>query len=294
MYLELEILALGAALWALFAGWISHRTASPLTAIVARWSRWLAAGIVPATVLLELGWSSYPFWVLATAGGLGWFFLETVATWFAVGALSRSDYPLFPRFRPNTDGNEWPSQQRFIQLRERIRLAGFKRSQSLVATLGDLAVLRLSVFEDPTCTTRLHVVFLPTGRNNITACFAFHSVTEQGERVVTDNIFLAYGGFYPENWRLERRPWTRSFSALWERHLARLDALAQPLKVFEVDPEAWVNADQLQLEHLNRQLGFLNVPGEDYEEEGRISSAGRFRIWQEIWMLSYFGRARRY
>ena len=46
-----------------------------------------------------------------------------------------------------------------------------------------------------------------------------------GLRIVTDNLYVPFAGFYPENWLVERRPWSRSLPRLLARHHARLAAL---------------------------------------------------------------------
>jgi hypothetical protein len=44
---------------------------------------------------------------------------------------------------------------------------------------------------------------------------------------------------------------------------------------------------------LNTELGFLHPQGQR-EDEGKFTAAGRYRVWKEIWMLNYLGRAARY
>lgn len=41
-------------------------------------------------------------------------------------------------------------------------------------------------------------------------------------RYVTDNLYLPFGGFYPENWLVERLPWRRSLPRLMARHEQRM------------------------------------------------------------------------
>ena len=97
-----------------------------------------------------------------------------------------------------------------------------------------------------------------------------------------------FGGFYPENWSVERKPWTRSPDKLLQRHLARIDAKAQALMPFVTNPLEQINADQRIVEQLNRDLGFLHSPAE-VAEKGRLTLAGKGRLWQELWTLSYLG-----
>jgi hypothetical protein len=62
---------------------------------------------------------------------------------------------------------------------------------------------------------------------------------------------------------------------------------------FEVEPLADLNAAQRELDQLNTELGFLHPQGQR-EDEGKFTAAGRYRVWKEIWMLNYLGRAARY
>jgi hypothetical protein len=47
------------------------------------------------------------------------------------------------------------------------------------------------------------------------------------------------------------------------------------------------------LEKINTELGFL-FPQAEREEFGKISHEGRYRVWKEYWMLSYFGKSVQY
>ena len=60
-----------------------------------------------------------------------------------------------------------------------------------------------------------------------------------------------------------------------------------------VEPIADLNDTQRELDRVNTELGFLNPQGAR-EDHGKISNEGRYRVWKEIWMLNYLGRAARY
>jgi hypothetical protein len=51
-----------------------------------------------------------------------------------------------------------------------------------------------------------------------------------------------------------------------------------------------VNEQQRILERLNTDTGFL-VPRPRQEEEGKITSDGRYRLWKEMWTLAYLGKS---
>lgn len=273
--------------------WINRHRVSPTVAIFGRWARWIFVAATVAVFAELLGYRGHPPWVVAVAGFLGWFLLETAYTWMAVNALSRSELPLFPRYEENTRGDEWPSQDRFIRIRAWLRRNGFKKAQALYARIGEQVLMRVSVYDSEDRKTRLSVLFFPSARGQAAVAFSLHSQGEDGIRIATDNIFLPFGGFYPENWYLERRPRTESLAKLHERHAARCDAHGSALVPFEASPLDEFNQEQRHLEKLNRELGFLNTSSDEMDE-GRITPAGRFRVWWELWTLSYLGEPRRY
>lgn len=272
---------------------INQQLASPVIAIFNRWLRWgiLAGG--GAQISQHFGWTDRSYGALFVAFFIGWFLLESIYHWLAIHAMSVSPLPLFPRFALNRSGDEWPVQARFLKLRDQIRAAGFKQVQSLRAEIATSIYLRVSLFQDAGNMTRLQVTFLPQPMGTVTVCLSLSTSTADGTRVVTDNNYLPFAGFYPENWRLERLPCTRSFNALLKRHRGRVAAVASVPVPWTNEPLEDINAQQNELERINTELGFL-LPRTDHEEHGRISHEGRYRVWKEMFTLNYFGRAARY
>lgn len=291
--LLLQAVILFLALLSLGTSWWAGRIGSPILAILGRWIRWLfLATLVSGTAYL-FNWTGYSFPVLFAVSLLGFFLLETAYNWMAISALSKSELPLFPKFEENERGEEWPSEPAFIRLRDWLRQSGFQKRQALVSMLGENTLMRVSVYENEDQTIRLQVLFLPNARGSTAVCLTFFSMTREGDLILTDNIFLPFGGFYPENWDVERNPWRRSPDNLFERHRARIDARARELIPFVLTPLEQINEDQRTVEKLNRDLGFLNSPAEEMDR-GRLTTAGKARIWQEVWTLSYLGMPLKY
>ncbi|OHE88944.1 MAG: hypothetical protein A3G75_04150 [Verrucomicrobia bacterium RIFCSPLOWO2_12_FULL_64_8] len=286
LYLLLAAAILGLALFSL-----NQRMASPVVAIFVRWLRWLLFSLGGAYVVEQVDPGGRPFWVVAAALFLLWFLGETVYNWMAISALSQSPLPLFPRYVVNTSGEEWPTHFRLLRVREWLRAQKFVQVQALRAEIGGIQ-LRLSVYQDRTGTTRLQVLFVPQASGAISVCYTLASRTADGLRYVTDNLYLPFGGFYPENWLVERNPWRRRLSGLVARHQARL-AAAGAFAPWTGEPLEDINQQQFELERLNTELGFL-FPHDQREEHGNMTHEGRFRVWREIWTLDYFGRAARY
>jgi hypothetical protein len=284
--LQLIILLLG--MLSLFIGFKASRLGSPVWAIFGRWTRWAFIATLVASTLRLFEWSGIAFPILLMVVGLAYFLLETLYNWIAISALSKSDLPLFPRYEENPSGEEWPSEPSFIALRDWLRSNGFQRQQALKATLGNNILMRISSHDSADKKIRLQILLLPNERGSCAVCASFLSVTKSGKTLLTDNVFLPFGGFYPDEWSVERRPWTRSIGKLHDRHKARIDAVAEPLQPFTSSPYEQIRQDQQHLEQLNQELGFLTNP-HDVEDLGRLTPAGKARVWQEVWTLAYLG-----
>lgn len=272
---------------------VNHRLASPVLQIVDRWLRWFVFALGGAQICVEYELIDRPFWALAAAFFIIWFLVVSLYDWLAITAHSLSPLPLFPRYVVNASGDEWPVQPRLLQMREWLRAQGFRQVQALKAEIGGGILLRTSIYQDAQAMLRVQVSFLPQASGAISVCYAVSSVLADGSRYLTDNLYIPFAGFYPENWYVERLPWRRSLPRLIERHRGRLGRVATPAVPFETDPLTDLNAVQRELDQLNTELGFL-YPQAQREDFGKFTAAGRYRVWKEIWMLNYLGRAARY
>jgi hypothetical protein len=208
--------------------YINLRVASPVLAIPIRWLRWLLFALFAAQSNEQLGWIDRPFWAVAGAVFLLWFLLESGFNWLKVSAISLSPMSLFPHYVVNSSGDEWPTQPRLLKVRDWLRGQHFTPVQALKAELGGGVWLRTSVYHDPAGTLRLHVLFVPQENGSLTVCFSLATQTADGRRYVTDNLYIPFGGFYPESWHVERRPWRRSLAKLVARHRERLQRAGSP------------------------------------------------------------------
>lgn len=286
-------LILGAILVSLVLMQINQRVGSPILSITDRWLRWFGLSFGAAQLCHEFELINRPFWALAGAFFLIWFLIETLYNWLAITAHSLSPLPLFPRYVVNTSGDEWPVQPRLLKIREWLRAQGFRQAQALKAEIGGGVFLRVSVYQDAQATVRVQVTFIPQASGAISVCYAVSSITADGARYLTDNLYIPFGGFFPEDWFVERKPWRRSLPRLLARHRARLAAAGAEPVPFTSEPLADLNAAQHELDVLNTELGFLH-PHNEREDLGKFTQEGRYRVWKEIWMLNYLGRAARY
>lgn len=277
----------------LVLAYANRSLASPGLAIVLRWGRWAAFSFGVGYIIQAFGWSGRPYWVLVVTAFLVWIILETLYTWFAISALSLSPIPLFPRFLPNRTGEEWPARKRMIALRDWLRSNGYHQVQALVADIGNNVQLRVSVYQDEARSLRIQVLFLPVRGGAMSACFSASSQTADGLRYTTDNLFLPFGGFYPEDWSILRRPLVRSMPRLIALHHKRLERDGKVSEPWSGEPLDDLNQQQMELERVNTDLGFL-FPRNLREEYGKMTFEGRYRVWKEVWMLNYLGVARKY
>lgn len=272
---------------------VNQRLASPLLSIVDRWIRWLVFAFGGAEILRDFGWLDRPYPVLVVCCFILWFVGETLYNWLAISALSVSPFPLFPRYVANQGGEGWPVQPRLLKIRDWLRSQDFQQIQALKAEIGGGIYLRVSVYQNVDATLRIQITFLPQANGVPSACFSITTLGEGDIRVVTDNLYIPFGGFYPESWLVERSPWIRALPNLLTTHIKRLDRLHVRPVPFTVDPLADLNAAQNELDRVNTELGFLH-PHSEREDFGKITHEGRYRVWKEIWTLNYLGRSAKY
>ncbi len=289
----LSLLVLAAALAVIVMVRLNARLASPVLSIINRWLRCLVFSGSAAYFLQKIAGFDRPYWVLAIICVLIWVLGETLYNWMMVKALSMSPLPLFPHYSVNTAGDEWPTHPRFLKVRDWLRARGFSQVQALRAEISQDIYLRVSVYQDADAAVRLQITFLPQAGGSIAMCASFSTRTLNGYRYVTDNLFLPFAGFYPENWLVERNPWRASLESLYKRHRARLTRRGEIIQPWGGEPLADLNAQQSEMEKINTELGFL-MPHAQREEHGKITYEGRFRVWKEIWSLNYLGRSARY
>lgn len=266
------------------------KSGKPSSAILARWVLWFCASAGMAILLNEFHVSTKPMWATALFCWLLWLLVETLYNWLAIDALSRSGLPLFPKYRLNDNGSEWPAGRTFIKLRETLRGLQMRFVVSAVGQLGSDDYVRCPVYENADKTLRIHIYFIPTSGGSLQSFYSIATLLKDGRRIVTDNVYMPYGGFYPESMFLERRPLVRSLKALLKIHEKRLVAAGGEPEKWSLDPVTDLNSQQQELEKLNTDLGFLVEPALR-EEYGNITREGRYRIWKEILMLNYFGRS---
>ena len=280
----------GMSVFSIFLSWISTRRETPVLILTNRWLRWLLFAGTFAYLLRMFELSLRPDWVHLTVGFMLWFLLETGYNWIAINALSRSDIPLFPKFKVNMDGDEWPQVAHFDKIKNWLEKKNFKRLAVLKAGLLEEMFLRTSIYESSDRMTRLQILFVPRRKDGASAFFTISTNGQEDHRLITDNHALPFGGYYPENWNCARKPLIGSLEKLFRLHEKRLVKISFTPASFEDEPLEELNQQQNLLERLNTKCGFLN-PLQYWEESGRLTYDGRYRLWKEMWLIAYLGRS---
>lgn len=287
---SIEYLLLALAVVSVLLPLLAGRMGVPILHVFSRWLRWFLFAALFAFFLNVFELSFRPAWVHFITGLAVWFVLETGYNWLAIKALSRSELPLFPSFRQNTDGDEWPADKQLIQIKEWLKSEGFKRIDALKAELFEGTYLRASIYESTDQLTRIQILFLPKRQGGSTACYTIQTFGREDQRIITDNQFIPYGGYYPEKWELARKPLIGSLRRLLNLHRKRVAKSSMESVVIDSSALEDINDQQRILERLNTETGFL-VPRPQQEEEGKISTDGRYRLWKEMWLLAYLGKS---
>lgn len=289
-HLSFEHLLFSLAVVSVLLPLLAGRIGMPILHVFSRWIRWFLFAALLAFFLQVFELSFRPFWVHFLTGLAVWFVIETGYNWIAIKALSRSELPLFPAFRENTDGDEWPADKQYIEMKDWLKSEGFTRSGALKAELFEGTYLRASIYESADQLTRIQILFLPKRQGGSTACYTIQTHGNDGQRLITDNQFLPYGGYYPESWQLVRKPLIGSLKRLFALHKLRvIKSKIEPVVINGSALEE-LNEQQRILERLNTETGFL-VPRSHQEEEGKITSDGCYRLWKEMWLLAYLGKS---
>ncbi|MBG30667.1 MAG: hypothetical protein CMI31_11800 [Opitutae bacterium] len=284
-------IAIGAALASIGGQWAAMRFGEPLLEICARWSCLLAISFGVAYLLYSMDESMVgrrPPWSIISFLLIGCLLFDTIRTWVKVRGFSHQDTPLFPRYTRNEDTDEWPADSTNIRLREWIQKNGYKQVEALHAYPFPELCIREFHFDSSDETIRFSVNFIPRGLDTIYVTYSASSISKEGDRYVTDNSLLPYGGCFPDKWKLVRRPLMRSPSRLLKRHEKRLVKSGKTFMPWLDLPLNDTKEQHRLLERTNEDRGILN-PRPSWEQFGRFSQEGRYRMWKEILLLKYFG-----
>lgn len=269
---------------------LSIRFPDPRLAMGARWLRWLLFATGAAYLSIRWGWSMRPFWMLTLVYFIVWALVETVYFWWLIRMYNRSGIPLFPRYEHTGNGEIWPGNPQALRLRRELDKEGFQFAEVVsLRHLPELAIYT-SIYQSPDQTTRVQALFLPRVVGSPMIYLTLSSRCRgPASTVLTSNVATPFGGFFPEDWSVDRCPLIRSFRGLLARHHQHLQRVESPALAWEVDPCEQLNQNQQEMERVNRERGLLRS-ADNQEGSGILTDQGRYRVWRETWWLNYFGR----
>ena len=251
-----------------------------------RWLRLFVTGLFFGLVLKISILPGVAYWRLCLIGYLLWCLVESLYIWFYIVAWDRSEQPLFPKIR-KVDRVDWPANKRFFLIRDWIRQNNYEKIGAFRYYYEDIALQQAIVYQSPDKTIRLQVMIVPDATGVIMDQVVFVSQNADDVRYISDNIFMPFGGVYPEDWHVKRYPSVRKIESLVKRHADTLSKTGETCVQIDAEPLAWIEETQQILEAVNVEHGLLNEV-RDRQEYGKFTGEGRYRIWKELLMLNYF------
>ncbi|PWU06239.1 MAG: hypothetical protein C5B43_02115 [Verrucomicrobia bacterium] len=261
---------------------------SPFLTILNRWITWILVSLLTGYFLKKWELSEKPFLLLSCTGFLVWFLIETILVWLNIRMLNFSSIPFFPRFSMINGQIPWPNQKRSIALKEFLRLNGFKEIQSIKTSILGSISLNSPIYKDSTGKILLQLLFVPQKNDIINIYYILISTTKEGNRFITDNLSLPFGGYIPENWIKRRKPLCNSLKTLLKHHQKTLKNSKETIISWENSPLDEINRQQSFLEYYNIKAGFLH-PTNLHDVYGKLTAEGRYRLWKQFLFLRYLG-----
>ena len=259
---------------------------SPVNKMFIRWLRLFVTGLFFGLVLKISVLQGVAYWRLCMIGFLLWCLVESLYIWFYILAWDRSEQPLFPKIR-KVDRVDWPANKRFFLIRDWIRQNHYEEIGAFRYYYEEIVLQQAIIYQSPDKTVRIQVMIIPDSTGVIMDQVIFVSQNSDGVRYISDNIFMPFGGIYPDDWKVKRYASVRRIESLVKRHVDTLARAGVTCVQMEDEPLAWIEETQKLLEALNIEYGLLNPP-RDRQEFGKLTGEGRYRIWKELLLLNYF------
>lgn len=272
----------------LFLVYGNMRWQSPIVIVVNRWISWVMISLLIGYLMHQWDLSDKPLMVLSGTVFLLWFLIESILVWLRIRMLNFSGIPFFPRFSINNGQTPWPTQEKYIELKEFLRSNGFKEEQSIKASILGVISLYSPVYKDLTGKILLQLIFFPQKDGSVAIFYILMSSTEEGSFYITDNLALPVGGYIPKNWIKTRKPLCSSLKHLLAYHQKLIKQAQEDFIPWERTPLDIINHQQSVLEFYNIKEGFLN-PTSLHEVQGRLTSEGHYCLWKRSLFLKYLG-----
>lgn len=260
----------------------------PFLILLNRWLSWILVSLLIGYFVHIWELSHRPFIVISGTVFLIWFLIESGLVWLNIRVLNYSSFAFFPKFSMNTGQISWPNQKRYIALKNFLRINGFKEVQSIKTSILGVVSLYSPIYKDSTNRILLQLLFIPQKNEIVNIYYILISSTKKGDRYITDNLSLPFGGYVPANWVKIRKPLCYSLKSLLKRHQKSLNSSKEDFVSWENSPLDEINHQQSFLEYYNIKEGFLH-PSNLHDTYGRLTAEGRYRLWKQFLSLKYLG-----
>lgn len=259
---------------------------SPLNKLFIRWLRLFLIALFVGLLFKITVFPNISYWRLCVIAFLLWALLETLYLWLYILAWDKSELPLFPDI-DTMKRVDWPANKRFFLIRDWIRHNNYEQIGAFRHFYAEESLQQSIIYQSPDKTIRMQVLVVPDSIGVILDQIVFISETSKGVRVITDNVFMPFGGIYPKNWNINRFPSMRKIERLAKMHTALLAGQGETCVQINKNPLEWIESSQEILEEVNVEHGLLNLR-RDRNEFGKMTGEGRYRIWKELLLLNYF------
>ena len=243
-------------------------------------------------VALNFFFPEHPLYLRVAIALLIYFLLQTLLYWVAVSNdIVSIFHPILPLKFKKSDVS-WSSQKKHIQIKTALETLGFKQSGTF-ETVSSLEfeeyvsnVIYLFTFDHPGISTRLFVWFVPFGEAFCMISSAETLMSDDTSIITESNCFFT-GLESPSYCDVERLAFDVSPLKILRRHFIRLKKTNRATQPLEKDILESINNREKEIIATNIMNGFINHISE-WEENGMLTSNGKYRVWLAMIRSSYF------
>lgn len=275
---------------AIISSRLSGMLYTPVLQIITRWITRLSSCIFATSIIFLLSSNPqiHPFWAIFLSTFLGYFLIESIYVWVLIKMFSQIDFPLFPRFSPESETIVWANGKYAQNTRTAIQEAGFRFSETLGIKTDTMSIIISPIFYSKHGYIRLQVLFPNFRKKHTSISFVLTTYLRNGTILVTHNIQSPSSMFFAPPF--EARFFNiASVRALIKLHKKRIKScLRQAFCLSGENCQQVINHEQLLLEEINLSNG--NCTQSDGHEHINLSFIGRYQLWINMLRLSYIGR----
>lgn len=243
--------------------------------------------------LLDIVSDVSQWYVLLAMGLLIVLIIYSVFVRFYVAFLSEHFSSRFPRRKRTV--NSWKIGKNYSDFKNQIEARGFIRTCSSETTdeAYDGVLACNTYFISGDASILLSIEFtLPESTDDVIAHFISRvALPDSSEKIfLTRNANRPMGLFSPEDWSYLNFPMESDIFKVLDIHKKRIEELGGKLLAIDSDALDLVRGMENDWQKANVEYGILNDP-RDVGELGILTSDGKYRLWIESLLLTYFGYA---